>query len=181
MIRSRHIRRFWLWVGIGLLIELAVFTMWKRPYWFFPQGEASEYYTRYAGADGINAAFVKDYRINDTLRLDVTLLEVTDSAVWDPVCAELGLMTTAQLPEEYRDFYLAPGGFESYVLYDTLSVGGNPTPLQTVFIYSRYDRIICIFHHVSDAQYNAIMMRNIDEIDLGSENSESTLRKQFPE
>ena len=87
MSRLGNIRRFWLWVGIGLLIELAVFTMWKRWYWFFPSHEVSEYYTRYAGTDGINAAFVKDYRINDTLLLDVTVLEVTDSAVWEQTCA----------------------------------------------------------------------------------------------
>ena len=168
MSRLGNIRRFWLWVGIGLLIELAVFTMWKRWYWFFPSHEVSEYYTRYAGTDGINAAFVKDYRINDTLLLDVTVLEVTDSAVWEQTCAELGLLTTeyimTQIPEEYRDMYFESDGFESYVLYDTLDIGGKPTPLQTVFIYHRFERTICIFHHVTDAQYDAIMDKNIDEI-----------------
>ena len=168
MNRPRNIRRFWLWVGIGLLIELAVLTLWKRPYWFFPTHEVSEYYTRYAGTDGINAAFVKDYRINDTLLLDVTVLEVTDSAVWEQTCSELGLLTTeyimTQVPEEVRDLYFEPGGFESYVLYDTLNVGGKPTPLQTVFIYHRLDRTICIFHNVTDAQYDAIMWKNINEI-----------------
>ena len=164
MIRSRHIRRFWLWVGIGLLIELAVLTLWKRPYWFFHSDEVSEYYTRYAGAEGINAAFVKDYRVNDTLRLDVTVLEVTDSAVWEQVCGELGVMTTAEIPEEDRDFFLEPGGFESFVLRDTLTVRGKPTPLRTVFVIQRFERTLCIFHRVSEAQYDAIMRKNIDEL-----------------
>ena len=164
MIRSRHIRRFWLWVGIGLLIELAVLTLWKRPYWFFHSDEVSEYYTRYAGAEGINAAFVKDYRVNDTLRLDVTVLEVTDSAVWEQVCGELGVMTTAEIPEEDRDFFLEPGGFESFVLRDTLTVRGKPTPLRIVFVIQRFERTLCIFHRVSEAQYDAIMRKNIDEL-----------------
>ena len=158
MIRSRHIRRFWLWVGIGLLIELAVLTLWKRPYWFFHSDEVSEYYTRYAGTPGINAAFVKDYRVNDSLRLDVTVLEVTDSAVWEQTCEELHLLTTAQIPAEFRHLYFTPNNFESYIVKDTVE------HRQTVFIYTRYNRTICIFHNVTDEQYDAIMAKNIDEI-----------------
>lgn len=185
MIRSRHIRRFWLWVGIGLLIELTVLTLWKRPYWFFPSDEVSEYYTRYAGTPGINAAFVKDYRINDTLLLDVTVLEVTDSAVWDPVCAELGLMTNEWImtneSEEFRDVWFDPSGFESYVLFDTLDVDGKPTPLQTVFIYTRYNRTICIFHHVTYEQYDAIMLKNIDDIEPQGEAHQTPQCDRLPE
>ena len=167
MTLSRNIRRFWLWVGIGLLIELAVITLCKRWYWFFPQGEVSEYYTRYAGAEGINTAYVRDYRINDTLLLDVTVLEVTDSARWDQVCVELGLLTNewimTQVSEEYRDMFFEPGGFESRVLSDTVAVRGRPTPMRTVFIYHRHTRTICIFHNVTYAQYSAIMDKNIAE------------------
>lgn len=181
MIRSRHIRRFWLWVGIGLLIELAVLTLWKRTYWLFHSNEVSEYYTRYAGADGINAAFVKDYRINDTLLLDVTVLEVTDSAVWEQTCAELGLRTTAQIPEECRDFFLEPGGFESFVLHDTLDVRGKPTPLRTLFIFQRFERTLCIFHHVTEAQYDAIMLKNMDDIEPQGEAHQTPQCDRLPE
>ena len=168
MIIPRNIRRFWLWVGIGLLIELAAFTLWKRWYWFFPTHAVSEYYTRYAGAEGINAAFVKDYRVNDTLFLDVTVLEFTDSAVWEQTCAELGLVTTeyimTQIPEEYRDMYFEPGGFESYIEQDTIVENGKPRRVQTVFIYYRFKKIICIFDSVTDEQYDAIMNKEIDKI-----------------
>lgn len=185
MSRPKNIRRFWLWVGIGLLIELAVLTLWKRPYWFFPQGEVSEYYTRYAGAHGINAAFVKDYRVNDTLRLDVTVLEVTDSAVWEQVCGELRLLTNewimTNVPEEVRDVYFEPGGFESFVLRDTLDVGGKPTPLQTVFIYQRLDRTICIFHRVTEEQYDAIMLKNMDDIEPQGEAHQTPQCDRLPE
>ena len=164
MIRSRHIRRFWLWVGIGLLIELAVLTLWKRPYWFFHSDEVSEYYTRYAGAEGINAAFVKDYRVNDTLLLDVTVLEVTDSAVWEQTCEELHLLTTADIPEEFQYRYLTPNSFESYIVHDTVVENGEPQHRQTVFICSRYNRTICIFHSVTDEQYDIIMDKSLDDI-----------------
>ena len=168
MILPRNIRRFWLWVGIGLLIELAAFTLWKRWYWFFPTHAVSEYYTRYAGAEGINAAFVKDYRVNDTLFLDVTVLEFTDSAVWEQTCAELGLVTTeyimTQIPEEYRDMYFEPGGFESRIEQNTIVENGQPRRVQTVYIYYRFEKIICIFDSVTDEQYDAIMDNEIDKI-----------------
>ena len=49
-----NIRRFWMWVGILLLLDLAVITLWKRWYWFFPSREVSEVYTRYAGNEDFN-------------------------------------------------------------------------------------------------------------------------------
>ena len=93
-----------------------------------------------------------------SLRLDVTVLEVTDSAVWEQTCEELHLLTTAQIPAEFRHLYFTPNNFESYIVKDTVE------HRQTVFIYTRYNRTICIFHNVTDEQYDAIMAKNIDEI-----------------
>ncbi len=164
MILRKSIVRFWLIFAVVLAVAMAAITVAFRWHQLFPTDEVSEYYTRYAERKGITASYVKDYRINDTLRLDVTVLEVSDSVVWEQVCEELHLLTTAQLPEEYRDLYFSPNGFESYVLYDTVTVNGEPCPLQTVFIYTRYNRTVCIFHSVTEVQYDAIMDKEIDEI-----------------
>ncbi len=48
------------------------------PYW-----QCSEVYKRYSKVEGVRASYIKDYRINDTLTLGVTLLEATDSAGWE--------------------------------------------------------------------------------------------------
>ena len=42
-----------------------------------PLDECSELYLHYAGQPGINASFVKDFRINDSLSVCATLLEDT--------------------------------------------------------------------------------------------------------
>ena len=86
-----------------------------------------------------------------------------------------------QLPEEFRDAYFDSSGFESYVLFDTLDVDGKPTPLQTVFIYQRLDSTICIFHHVTDEQYTAIMDKNMDDPELMSEPHRSPQCNPLPE
>ena len=48
-----------------------------------PLEECSEVYKRYKDVEGVRATYVKDYRVNDTLTMGVTLLEATDSAGWE--------------------------------------------------------------------------------------------------
>ena len=43
---------------------------------------SSEVYKRYSRVEGVRATYVKDFRVNDTLTIGVTLLEATDSAGW---------------------------------------------------------------------------------------------------
>lgn len=45
-----------------------------------PLSQCSEVYRRYHDTPGIRASFIRDMPVNDTLRLDVTLLEAVDSA-----------------------------------------------------------------------------------------------------
>lgn len=47
-----------------------------------PFDQCSDVYKRYAKMDGVDATFIKDYKINDTVFVDVTLLEATDSMGW---------------------------------------------------------------------------------------------------
>lgn len=48
-----------------------------------PFDQCSETYKTYCNRPGINATFIKDLRINDTVTVDVTLLEAVDSAGWE--------------------------------------------------------------------------------------------------
>ena len=47
------------------------------PYW-----QCSEVYKRYKDVEGVRATYVKDYRVNDTLTMGVTLLEATTDSGW---------------------------------------------------------------------------------------------------
>ncbi len=76
-------RRTWL---ISALLCLAIvggavaYKLWPRT---VPLAECSEVYRRYADTPGINAAYIKDYRVNDSVTVCVTLLEALDSSSWD--------------------------------------------------------------------------------------------------
>ena len=47
-----------------------------------PLEECSDVYKRYKDVEGVRATYVKDYRVNDTLTVGVTLLEATTDSGW---------------------------------------------------------------------------------------------------
>lgn len=53
---------------------------------FLPQvvhyNRSSEVYKKYCQTDGVDATFIKDYQVNDTLTLSVTILKANDSTGW---------------------------------------------------------------------------------------------------
>lgn len=61
-----------------VLVALAV-RLWPRT---VPFDQCSDLYKQYANVEGIDATFIKDYKVNDTVFVDVTLLEATDSMGW---------------------------------------------------------------------------------------------------
>lgn len=48
-----------------------------------PFEQCSEIYQKYANEEDIKASFIKDFKVNDTVFVDVTLLEAIDSTGWD--------------------------------------------------------------------------------------------------
>ena len=51
----------------------------------------SDLYRRYEHADGIAASYIHNFPVNDTLRVDVTLLEATTDSAWQALCADFAL------------------------------------------------------------------------------------------
>ena len=163
MSAPKNIKRFWMWVGIALLIELAAFTLWKRWYWFFPSYSVSELYTKYAGTEGLNVAFVKDYRVNDTVFVDVTMIEATTDSAWIMLQNDFNIPI---IPEEYRDlvssfnsidFRLAPK-INPKLPMDSIAENNN------VIVTSRQNKTICVFHIYNKEQKRAIIKTKIKEL-----------------
>ncbi len=152
-----------MWVGIALLIELAAITLWKRWYWFFPSYSVSELYTKYAGTEGLDVAFVKDYRVNDTVFVDVTMLEATTDSAWIMLQNDFNIPI---IPEEYRDlvssfnsidFKLAPK-INPKLPMDSIAENNN------VIVTSRQNKTICVFHIYNKEQKRAIIKTKIKEL-----------------
>ena len=152
-----------MWVGVALLIEVAAFTLWKRWYWFFPTHAVSEVYTRYAGTDGLNVVFLKDFQVNDTLFLDVTLLEAKTDSAWVVLQSDFHVPI---IPEEYRellansssvDFWLASKK-DPTIRTDTI-ISHND-----LIVMSRQKQTISVCHIENKRQADAIMDKKTNEL-----------------
>ena len=84
MIRRLSILLLVALLGVG---GVAVYKNWNV---LFPSGETSEVYRQYRHQPGVRAAFIRQMPINDTLRLDMTLLEAEDSAAFAALLIKMG-------------------------------------------------------------------------------------------
>lgn len=84
-------RKFWISFVVALLLSSGVTLMVK--YWpkTLSEEECGPLYRQYAHVPGIEASYVKGFRVNDTLTIDATLLRATDSAGWARLREELRL------------------------------------------------------------------------------------------
>lgn len=77
-------------VSLLILVGAMAVKLWPRT---VPFSQCSEFYQKYAGSPGIDASFVKNFRINDTLNVDVTVLKATDSVGWATMLYDFDIPT----------------------------------------------------------------------------------------
>lgn len=79
-------------VGIVLLLVALSTTMaFKYRPLTVPYGHCSEVYRHYAGRADLDVAFVKGYRIGDSIAVDVTTITASDSASWERLLREMNV------------------------------------------------------------------------------------------
>ncbi len=139
-------------VGVALVVVRCPRTV--------PWEQCSEVYKKYSQMDGINAAYIKDYRINDTLTIGVTLLEATDSAGW------VGLQEDFELPviQEYKDYYYDSNkvALKQYTKSNPLYCDGD-TITNDLIAISYFKHTICHFVIQSKEQKRAIIFKHLDD------------------
>lgn len=83
MTRPFNKKHFWLIVGVVAFLEVLIICLVLQWKYLFPSREVSELYARYADVEGVEASFIKDYRVNDSVFVDVTVLEATTDSAWE--------------------------------------------------------------------------------------------------
>ena len=150
-------KRFWIIVGIIAVCEVfAVYlvTRWK---YLFPKYEVSEVYTRYASTPGVDASFVKDYRVNDSVFVDATLLEATTDSGWAQLLHDFNLEPPTQemidfLGTDFVEVWLAPKKDYSLPM-DSITL--NNDLLTVLWVECK----ICVFS-IEDKQQLVLLLRN---------------------
>lgn len=129
-----------------------------------PFSQCSDVYKRYAKMDGVDATFIKDYKVNDTVVVSATLLETSDTCMWEKMCEDMHIPSITKIPEEFKDMFFSEKTFEYIVKKDSTFVDRKDTYLKNLYVYSRKNMTICVFHSLTEEQYDAIIDKEIDDI-----------------
>ena len=99
------------WTVIALILAMEVATVLVVRYWYniFPPRDIGVIYKHYADNAHIDASFVKGYRINDTLRIDVTVLAARDSIGFSQMLNDFHIDTPEQRRMILDSIYRANG------------------------------------------------------------------------
>ena len=90
--KPRYIKRLWLlWAVVVLLLAVgaALLPLWPRLF----HSEVSDLYRRYDHTPHIRATELHDFPVNDTLAVDVLLLQATDSLGWETLKTDFNIVT----------------------------------------------------------------------------------------
>ena len=155
---------------IALMVVLLVSVIWVATYLtgVVPYWKCSEVYRRYAHVEGVEAAFVKGFPINDTLGVDVTLIRATDSAGWDYLMKVFHI--SAGMVEEAEENPLANIWMSQslkdtpetrYIPSDSISCADSDIE---IIAKAMNEREICIFHTRGAGERVAVLNYNWDEM-----------------
>lgn len=149
-------------IAIGLLLVAgAVWVIrWPRT---ISSDRCSALYRQFAGNPDIDASFIKDFRINDSTAVDVTLLEALSDSGWDSLCkfflipdldtiSPLVLKTSVPLLWQVNK-------------YDYASTVVADSPDVEILAVSYRKRQACIFHTCTHDERHNVFYYNFDKYD----------------
>ena len=141
-----------------VLVALAV-RLWPRT---VPFDQCSDVYKRYAAVDGVVATFIKDYKVNDTVFVDVTLLEATDSVGW------VTLKKDFDIPNPSPDFQQRIDTGKNLIYTKkapkstVTDTSQNSYPNDWLAI-SHLNRSLIVFHTKNNDEVHAVIFHNFEK------------------
>lgn len=153
---------------VCLLIVLGTLTvkLWPRT---VPFDQCSVAYQTYANQPGIRAAFIKDYRINDTVKVNVTLLEAQTDSAWTILQTDFNVPI---IPEEYRELVASSNSVDFWLASKDNPKDRTDTIIShnDIIVMSRQMQTICICHIENKRQSDAIMDSKTHELSTTQKN-----------
>lgn len=142
---------------IAFLLVSAVFTVgiaaWR---YTIPMRHVSDLYHRYEHTDGIAASYIHNYPVNDSLTLDVTLLEATTDSGWAVLVRDF------EMDELSPQLQMLIDRGENLV-FSRLIPKSKPSASaeNDVLAYSYATRSVSIFHIANDGEKQAVLYHNL--------------------
>jgi hypothetical protein len=149
-------------IVVVILGGASIFWYMQRtvPYW-----QCSEVYKRYKDVEGVRATYVKDYRVNDTLTVGVTLLEATTDSGWAKLVSKFNVpMEMVELAKSNPDIDIWVGQAlkdRPEVLCDVSELNEEEAQELEIMTISMQMHTICIFHTCNKQERDAIFYEKI--------------------
>ena len=141
-----------------VLVALAV-RLWPRT---VPFDQCSDVYKRYAAVDGVDATFIKDYKVNDTVFVDATLLEAKDSAVWVMLKNDFEVPNPGPIAQQFIDNGEDLIGVKLIPKSIAVDTTSKEYPNNLLAI-SYLNHTLTIFHIKNDVEKHAVKYHNFDK------------------
>lgn len=126
-------------IGIVVLLCGGAATLWTYRQRLFAPREVSETYIKYADRQDIEATFIKDFAVSDSVCTDITLLQATDTASWLSLFGDFNknLKNLQEIPEQYKHLYLYEGLYIHCFPagHPELMADSNSTDVEVAVIY----------------------------------------------
>ena len=130
-----------------------------------PLEECSDVYKRYKDVEGVRATYVKDYRVNDTLTVGVTLLEATTDSGWAKLVSKFNVpKEMVELAKSNPDIDIWVGQAlkdRPEVLCDVSELNEEEAQELEIITISMQMHTICIFHTCNKQEMDAIFYAKI--------------------
>lgn len=160
-------------VVVALSVAVPLLVVHKP--WGGTKVETSELYNRYADKEGIEASFIKDYKVNDSVFVDVTVLEATTDSVWEELLHDFNMTL---IPDEVLEYlndkdlvvWLAPK-IDYSMPMDSVIL--NNDVISMVYL----SKCICVFSIETEQQIKAVNFHQYDESSNKNLNNSLTKNK----
>ena len=145
-------------VGVALAVK---FLFCAVPYW-----QCSEVDKKYKDVEGIRASYVKDFRVNDTLTIGVTLLEATDSAGWEYLKQAFAISTemvrAAEKIPSFDVWIRQTLKDHPEIRYDENDDSSSDTKEVEIVAISISKQEICVLHTQNEQERDAVFYKKIE-------------------
>ena len=148
-----------IFVVIVVVVLVAKFLPGVVHYW-----QSSEVYKLYSRVEWVKATYIKDYRLNDTLTVGVTLLEATTDSGWAALQEDFGLPV---IPKEYEESFCSDSNkvtIKSFPKSVPLYVEGD-TLEDDIIAISHYKHTIAHFVVQSKEQWKLFILKQFEDME----------------
>lgn len=145
-------------ICLVIILGTVAIRLWPRT---VPFEQCSKLYQKYSDKPNLESAFIKDFRIDDTIFVDVTLIIATDSTSWNSLKSDLNIPDLdPEVQKQISDDVIFTRQVNKHDNSQTIE-GNSPDAELMAISYS--SKTLCVLHVKNEKERHAIFYHNFDK------------------